>query len=143
MLEIVIDTREQTPWHFPEEAAQVSRGTINAGDYALRGDESKFAIERKSLDDFVGTVSSGWERFTAELDRMVLFPAQVVIVEGSFAEINHHQYNHPDVGPGFVTKQMAVLTLRGVSVLMCDNPILAAGMCWRILKERKAVLHEE
>jgi ERCC4-type nuclease len=140
MLDILIDTREQIPWNFPEEAATVSRGMIPAGDYALKGDQFKFAIERKSLDDFVGTISSGWERFQAELARMIAFPAMVVIVEGNFAEINWRKYNHPDVGPAFICKRIAQLTFQGVSVLFCDNAVLAAGMCWRLLKERKAVL---
>ena len=140
MLQIIIDTREQTPWHFPEGTAEVSRGCISAGDYAVKGDQFNFAIERKSLDDFVGTISTGWDRFQAELARMIGFPAMVVIVEGSFFEINHFHYNHPQVRPGFVCKQIALLTLQGVAVLFCDNPILAAGMCWRILLERKAAI---
>ena len=118
----------------------MSRGCINAGDYAVKGDEDAFAVERKTLDDFMGTISTGWERFEAELSRMLLFPAQVVIVEGSFAEISYRQHNHTKITAGFACKRIAQLTLRGVSVLLCDNPILAAGMCWRILKERKAVL---
>lgn len=140
MLQILIDTREQQPWHFPEDVAEVSRSCISAGDYALKGDQHRFAIERKSLDDFVGTISSGWERFEAELARMIAFPAMVIIVEGNFAEINHAHHNHPNIGAGFICKRIAQLTFMGASVLLCDNPTLAAGMCWRLLKERKAVL---
>ena len=76
MLRIVIDTREQQPWHFPRHLAAVSRGTLSAGDYALEGDRG-FAIERKSLPDFVGTISSGWERFRRELERMPAGAARV------------------------------------------------------------------
>ena len=79
-LRIIIDTREQRPWRFPPEAAFVRRGTLSAGDYALEEDTA-FAIERKSLDDFIGTVSTGWERFQRELERMGGYAARCVIVE--------------------------------------------------------------
>ena len=58
---IIIDTREQRPWVFPAYAA-VRVGTLKQGDYALEGDD-RYAIERKSLEDFIGTIFSGWERF--------------------------------------------------------------------------------
>jgi ERCC4-type nuclease len=88
MLKIIIDTREQSPWSFPPECAVTVRGTLSAGDYAIYGDDS-FAIERKSLDDFLGTISSGWERFQRELKRMesASFPARIIIVEGDFVSI--------------------------------------------------------
>ncbi|MFA7462979.1 MAG: ERCC4 domain-containing protein, partial [Anaerovoracaceae bacterium] len=128
MIKIIIDTREQTPWHFPPELASVSRGTLRTGDYALAGDPL-YAIERKSLDDFVGTISSGWERFTKEIERMDALAARTVIVEASINDIQEHNYNHPRVPPGFILKRIAELSLRNVSVLLCDNPISAAGMC--------------
>ena len=58
---IIIDTREQRPWVFPAYVA-VRVDTLKQGDYALEGDD-RYAIERKSLEDFIGTIFSGWERF--------------------------------------------------------------------------------
>ena len=143
ILEIVIDTREQTPWHFPEWLGEVSRGTLPTGDYALHGD-SLLAIERKSLNDFVGSVSSDWRRFSEEIDRMLLnMIAAIVIVEGSMLDIMDHNYDHPEVKPLFICKQIAQLTLRGVCVLFADNPTLAAGMAYRILKNRKDQICKE
>lgn len=139
ILNIVIDTREQTPWAFPENKAICERGTLKTGDYALKGDDN-FSIERKSMNDFIGTISTGWERFQAEIERMVYYPAAVVIVEGSFTDILNREYDHPDIQPGFVFKRIAELTMMQVSVLLCDNPISAAGMCYKILVERKKQL---
>lgn len=133
-LSIIVDTREQRPWNFPEELATVRRGTLNYGDYALDGDH--FCIERKNLDDFVGTISSGWERFVAELNRMPLAPARVVIVEGSLLDIMQHKYR-AGVVPSFVTKRIAELALSGITVLLCDNDLFAAGMAYSILKRRQ------
>lgn len=137
MLSIIIDTREQTPWSFPEHLATVQRGTLQAGDYALDGDDG-FAIERKSLNDFIGTISTGWGRFQRELERMEVlkYPAKVVIVEAGIMEIINGEYNHCKINPPFIFKRAAQLVMNGICVLFADNPITAAGMAFNILKER-------
>lgn len=135
MITIIIDTRESMPWAFPEHLAKSVRGTLRAGDYALMND-CGFAIERKSASDFAGTISTGWERFQREIERMADYPAKVIIVEASFSDIISHNYDHPSVPPSFVCKRIAELVMQGVCVLFADNPVSAAGLCYKILKER-------
>jgi len=140
-MHIIIDTREQQPWSFPPEVAEVSRGTLSAGDYSLAGDDA-FAIERKSMNDLVGTISSGWDRFLRELDRMDamgIFP-QVVIVEGAWKEILAHSYNHPQVSPAFVQSRLATLAFRGVHILFADSPHAAACMAYGLFRCRMKFL---
>ena len=139
-IHIIIDTREQQPWSF-HGYARCSRGTLDAGDYALEGDRG-FAVERKSLDDFAGSVSTGWRRLKNELGRMraMEYPARVIIVEGCWCDILRHQYSHPQVLPQFVFSRIAEMTMDGVAVLLCGDPVAAAGMCWRLLVERKMQL---
>jgi len=134
-LRIVIDTREQRAWYFPEEVATVRRGTLPTGDYALEGD-TKFAIERKSLDDFLGTISSGWGRFESELARMIGWVAKVIIVEGTMLDVLQGRHNHPVLTLGFVAKRLATLTLSGVSVIFAGDNIMGAGLAWAILAQR-------
>lgn len=135
---VLVDTREQTPWAFPDEYVETRRATLNYGDYALEGD--LFSVERKSLDDFVGTVSTGWERFCRELWRMPDALPRVVVVEGTFKRILNHEYSHPAVQPKLVVSRIAALTLAGVSVLLCDNHVMAAGMAYRMFRWRQAQL---
>ena len=137
MLTICIDTREQNPFSFPAHLATVKRATLKTGDYALEGDETNFSIERKNLDDFIGTISTGWERFQNEIERMIFYPAMIVIIEGNFADILTQNYNHPDMKPHFIIKRIAELAMQGVCVLFADNPISAAGLCYKILVERQ------
>jgi hypothetical protein len=96
-LHIVIDSREQSPWAWEPCDATTEIAGLAAGDYALREDvllpqgngvlrAVRFSIERKSLSDFAGTISSGWDRFLRELTKMETFPARVIIVEGDFNE---------------------------------------------------------
>ncbi len=139
-IHIIIDTREQQPWSF-QGYARCSRATLNAGDYALAADRG-FSIERKSLDDFCGSVSSGWRRLCNEIERMEDndYPARVIVVEANWMDVLNHKYNHPEVLPQFVFSRIAELTMRGVAVLFCDNPIAAAGMAWKLLVQRKRQL---
>jgi ERCC4-type nuclease len=144
---VVIDTREKRPWSFPDEYVETRIGKLNAGDYALDGDNA-FAIERKSLDDFLGTISTGWERFLREIGRMegARFQRKVIIVEGDFestcfresttGEMVSPQHNHPRLSPQFVTKRIAELTMMGVAVIFAGRPEYAAAIAYRILWER-------
>ena len=142
-LAIIVDTREQSPFAFPPESATTRRGTLKAGDYALAGDD-RFAIERKSLDDFLGTLSSGWDRFQRELDRMqeAGFVARVVVVEGTMQDVLAGNHNHSALTFGFVAKRLARLTLMGVSVIFAGDSVMAAGLAWAILNERKNDIEE-
>lgn len=134
-LHIIIDTREQRPWSFPPYLAYCERGTLTTGDYALYGDGDNFAIERKSLDDFVQTVGREWDRFLREINRMRSWPAQIVIVEANLIDIVNQSYNGA-LPPSFICKRIAQLAMQGVCVLFCGDVECAAGMAYKLLKER-------
>jgi ERCC4-type nuclease len=59
MPRIVRDTREQLPWDFAPWV-QVDRG-LPFGDYAIDGHELLLAIERKTVSDFVSSVTINHE----------------------------------------------------------------------------------
>jgi len=139
-LKITIDTREQQPWGF-FDMADVQRGKLDAGDYALAGD-SGFAIERKGLDDFIQTITRHKDRFQRELERMENYPVKIVIVEADWKDIIHHKYNS-EIKPPFILRLVSELTMDGVVILFGSDPISSAGLCWRILKEREKRLNEE
>ena len=148
MMTVLIDTREQRPWSFPPDIA-TEIATIQTGDYALKGDEKNFAIERKSADDFIGTISVGWHRFCREINRMDAagFAAKVIIVETDFytfcyangvnGEIIPPDHEHTRCCPGFIMRRIAELTMRGVSVLFAGNANFASALALKILSERE------
>jgi hypothetical protein len=151
-LDITIDTREQRPWSFPEESTRVARGTITVGDYALRGDERSYAIERKSLDDFVGSISSSWDQNRVRYLKMkqAAWPSMVCIVEADFVStcfgydasgaMTTPNHNHPKISPQFIRARIAELSYYGAGILFAGSPELASALCWRILYERKCDL---
>ncbi|MCK9519966.1 MAG: hypothetical protein M0R74_13215 [Dehalococcoidia bacterium] len=155
-LRIIIDTREQSPWAWDANDATTEIRALSAGDYALAADcervkgratlAVRFAVERKSLDDFLGTISAGWDRFQRELTRMEAFPARVVIVEGDFKDVCFSQgadgiipppHNHPALRPAFVARRISELTMMGVSVLLAGDAQMAAGLAFRVFRRRQ------
>ena len=76
---IIIDTREQRPLLLNYENSK--RGTLNIGDYALEGiHDKKIYIERKSLLDFISTLTKDLGRFHRELDRAKEIGAYVIMM---------------------------------------------------------------
>ncbi|HQJ93140.1 MAG TPA: hypothetical protein PLI71_09730 [Clostridia bacterium] len=76
--QIVIDTREQRPYSFPDAI----RGTLPTGDYSFVGGEKLFAIERKSLQDAWGSIAQGHDRFRREMERATSLLDFQIVVEG-------------------------------------------------------------
>ena len=144
LIHVAIDTREQTPWHFDPADATTTRATLPTGDYALVGDTG-FAIERKSLDDYVGTIGTGWGRFQREIARMGGWPARVVIVEGDFGDLLFRDeagvlippaHSHHKITPAFAIKRTAELTMQGVAVLFAGDTDAAVVLATAILRLR-------
>lgn len=138
-MRITVDTREQTPWVFPSYLVSSRRGTLKAGDYALDGDD-QFAIERKSLDDFVGSITDKerWQRLRNELQRMTDagFVARVIVVEGDYEDILTGAYNS-GMPAHLIMARMYKLTMDGVSVVFAGDAIKAAGVAYGLLKMRQ------
>jgi ERCC4-type nuclease len=91
-MRILIDSREQTPFHFTDYEAEVTGGTLQAGDYSLEGLESLVAVERKSLADLVGCLGKDRDRFERELERLRGFEAAAVVVESPMAALALGEY---------------------------------------------------
>ncbi len=91
-MKIVVDTREQAPFPFTGYDADVTQGTLTAGDYSLAGLESLVAVERKSLPDLVACLGRERDRFERELERLRGFESAAVVVESPLADLALGQY---------------------------------------------------
>ena len=75
---ILVDTREQKPYW------DINRTTLIVGDYTTKKLKNIYHIERKSLQDLYGTLTSGNNRFKYELFRAAYHRIEMdVFVEGS------------------------------------------------------------
>ena len=96
---ILIDKQEKKPFTFeaikgdsrqqykllniPTESAHLGAGM---GDYSIKGYEGRIHIERKSCDDFIGTLLGygvRWNRFERELANLEQMEEAAVVVECS------------------------------------------------------------
>lgn len=86
---VIVDTREQQPYHFKEEKnIQIVKEKLDSGDYALKGHTDKIIIERKTLTDLFVVIGNGRNRFKNELERLknsCEFP--ILLIEGSVSDI--------------------------------------------------------
>jgi hypothetical protein len=94
---VIVDTREQDPLRL---SVPITRAKLTCGDYGLTPERDKGVyIERKSLPDFVGTLSdrgganSNLARFTRELERVVETNGYLImLVESSLTDALSFSY---------------------------------------------------
>lgn len=91
-LAVVVDSREQAPYAFERFPVEVIRAGLPTGDYSLVAHKSHAAIERKSLDDLIGCLTVGRDRFERELDRARSLACFSVVVEASMEDVARHRY---------------------------------------------------
>jgi len=117
---IVIDGREQEPYAFAD-GIQVIRHALPAGDYSLEGYEDSVAVERKTLEDFVSTVSRSRKRFFRELNRLSKYDAACVVVEADLHDILAGRYRsgaHPNAILGTI---LSIVVDFGIPVFFCSD----------------------
>ena len=86
---ILIDSRESQPLKFNIEY-RVQK--LKFGDYYFTGNPGLY-FERKSINDFLGTMSQGYDRFVKELDRASAANAYLVmIIESKLSDVL--SFNH-------------------------------------------------
>ena len=86
---IKIDTREQKPYQF---TVPTTIDTVPIGDYSICGLEDCISLERKTLDDLIGCLTSGRERFKKELHRGQALDYFALIVEASLSDLANGKY---------------------------------------------------
>jgi len=93
---IVVDTREKDEYTFGDIVT--IRQKLDAGDYSIARLEDHVAIERKELDDLVGTIIYRKDRFHNELCALARMEFAAVVVEASLTDVLEHRYKS-DVRP--------------------------------------------
>ena len=76
---VIIDTREQRPLRF--ENLPTRSGTLDTGDYSVKGLTHLVAVERKSLDDLLACVGRDRARFKRELQRLRAHHFRLLVIE--------------------------------------------------------------
>lgn len=130
---IIIDTREPWPhpWarHLPE--AVFIREGLATGDIALAGN-SAIVVERKTISDFLGTITAGRDRFERELARARELHQFHIIVEGSLGDV---MAERGGMTAASLLGTVAALTRRGSPIHFADTEKMAAQLAYAILTQ--------
>lgn len=134
---IIVDTREQRPLVFTHLASEV--GTLQSGDYSIKGLENDFGIERKSIPDLCGSLTRCRERFERELHRLRGFDFARILIVGSPAEVQATAHN----AKAIFSSLSAMETRWRVPVVWESSPVIAARLverwAWFFWRERTAI----
>ena len=119
---IAIDSREQEGYSFNRPMV---RKKLDAGDYSVLGMEHLVAVERKTLDDFVGTVIRARGRFYRELRRLGSYPRACVVVEADLADVLAGRYRGDAHPHSVLGSTLAIAVDFGIPVFFCSNRQIA------------------
>ncbi len=126
---IIVDTREQQPFSFPEDQFITEFAKLDQGDYSIKGFESIIAIERKSLEDFANSVML--TRFWNELGRLRGYQRAAVVVEATRADILAQKYRSAIKPESLLGAEIAIFADFGVSVVWASTRPLAVDFTRR------------
>lgn len=130
ILEIVVDSHERYPWRFGAQQASTVRRALSAGDYAVEADGAVVAVvERKSLADLVGTLTSG--KLGYLLAALADVPRAALVVEDRYSAV----FKLDRVRPAVVAEGLAEAQVRvpEVPIVFCETRPLAQEWSYRFL----------
>lgn len=122
---IIIDSREQRPLEFTHLPTTI--GTLQTGDYSICGAESEVSFERKSYPDFVGSTTTGRERFWRELDRLQAKRLRRLFVIGTRDDLDRVLARRA-VKMSHVLGAIHTINARYAPVVLAPDPAAAALM---------------
>lgn len=118
-MKIVIDSREQLAYEFPNQATKVA--VLPCGDYSLEGGEHLVAIERKTIGDVIACLTTGRERFERELHRGKALEYFCLVLECSLGELVNGRY-HSKMNPNSAMQSLLAFSIRyRLPVFFCEN----------------------
>lgn len=131
----IIDTREQKPFVFTGigEVIDLTVGTLKSGDYSVAGYETRVAVERKSLEDAVMSMTWGRERFERELMRLSSFQRAAVVIEGSMQDVLDGAFRSQAAPQSIIGSCAAFFVDYGVPFIFANNPATAAYFTQKLL----------
>jgi ERCC4-type nuclease len=91
---ILVDTREKVDLPWPE-GVTTERASMGEADYTTPKLQGRAVIERKSGEDFIGSIGSGRERLDDELRRLRDYARKCIVVESDILALYRMTQMHP------------------------------------------------
>ncbi len=139
----ICDTREQKPLSL--SPLSVELGTLETGDYSIRGLEHVVRVERKSMDDLLGVVGRDRDRFDREVQRLLAYPVRVLVIEASWSDLESGLWQRSKVTPAQVVGSLLGWQAAGLSIHCVGDHARAgqhvARLLYTVAKRRYRELH--
>lgn len=125
---IIIDTREQKPWEFPDHSTAVAK--LDTGDYSLEGLEDILCIERKRnvaevANNIVEKRYDDWTKRMAAYKHKFLileFPLSYVYSFPVNSGMPKYLWSKTRISPKFIIKKLTELQIYyDIHVIFCDT----------------------
>lgn len=133
-MKVVIDSREQCPFSFTGYDCEIVESSLSTGDYSLLHLEHQIAIERKSLSDLMGCLTSGRDRFTRELERGRGMAVFTVVVECDWADLAEGRYRSRMEPTAAVASVLALSMRNRVPFYFCGSREQAEAVTFHLLR---------
>ncbi len=130
-MKIKIDTREQHPYEFKDSET----GAIPVGDYSISGLEDHIAIERKELNDLIGCLTAGRERFEKELHKGRALDYFALVVEARLSDFVNGHYRSQMSSKSAIQSLLAFSVRYRLPVFFCENRKYGARMVESLLSK--------
>ena len=117
-LTLTIDSREQQPYSFTDHKTIIQ--SLPIGDYGLFNCPD-IAVERKSIDDLIGSLTSGRERFEKELQKGSQLPYFSLVIEASLSDLANGKYQSQMLPKSAVQSLLSWSVKYGVHIFFCEN----------------------
>lgn len=105
---IAIDSREKLPYEF-QTTSEI--GPLACGDYSIQGLEDCISIERKSIDDLIGCLTTGRDRFGRELHKGRALDYFALVIEASLSDLANGRYRS-QAGPKSMVQSLLAFSVR-------------------------------
>ncbi|MFD6856598.1 ERCC4 domain-containing protein [Rhodococcus sp. NPDC060090] len=129
-LTITVDSHERYAYKFAGQQVDTVSRALPCGDYGLFVDDRLVAsVERKSLPDLVGSLTSGKLRFA--MAELAALPRAAVVVEDRYSAV----FKFERVRPAVIADGLAELQVRypSVPIVFCETRQLAEEWTYRYL----------
>lgn len=115
---IQIDSREQLFYLFT--GYKTITKALPIGDYGLLNCQD-IAIERKSVDDLIGSLTSGRERFERELQKGSMIPYFALVIEASLSDLANGKYQSHMLPKSAIQTLLSWSVKYGTHIFFCET----------------------
>jgi len=130
---ILVDSREKDAYTFG--SIPTVRRKLDVGDYSIEGFEDSVAIERKELNDYVGTVIYQRERFKKELSKLAGYEMKAIVVEASMSDILDGRYKSRVSPKAVIGATVGIFLSYNIPIFFCSNRQIALHFTETLLRK--------